>query len=424
MGKRVTGGKTRAGGVALALGGALLSACSDDGRLVGESGAPSFRVAPPPLTRAVPVEDLVARVTVDGDVVGLDVPSGRQVTFTRPPDTEIEIEVRWSVDGLLVWRAVERRRVTADTTVVIDDYASAGEGLDRDDDGFSNLEELGCDSDPADPASVPVDCDDDDDDTTVEPPPPIDPGGGSGTPLALINRVPDGMAPPLVDGLYVDPGDDFTDSVWNRATFVDEAGEQLDIDNLLRRENAGPLTENPDYRWYALHDDENLYLFVEGKVAGVPISFDDRIVFFDDNLNVHIDADLSGGDAYDGVDDYHFGLALADADGGPNTDAGRKATGLSSVDEPFPESIRFATCFCTPVNSWEVAIPLAAVGIRADRTFGIELQIDEDNANDNVDARDRDAKFGWANPSFVDIGGTDSDFAFLRPSAFGRARLR
>ncbi|WP_420450183.1 sugar-binding protein, partial [Ilumatobacter sp.] len=155
----------------------------------------------------------------------------------------------------------------------------------------------------------------------------------------------------------------------------------------------------------------------EAKMDGAPILDDSGPLWQDDNLNLFIDGDASGGTSYDGVNDFHVFLALGDGSGGPNTDSGRVEAGPNSVG--VPAGLRMAACFCNPVAAWEISVPLDSVGIRADRTFGIELQIDEDN-----DGGGRDARFGWSNPSAADAGGDgSSDFAFLEPRYFGIARL-
>jgi len=342
-----------------------------------------------------------------------------ELQWSVPPGISTSLTLRW-FDTRFDLQATDPEGLTLATySTVLDPVEQDGdvpvtnaeyetEAHDRDQDGFSNLVELRCDSMPADPNSVPdADC---------------DAAGGREPPTGdhdvEITGVPPGRGP-AIDGRYFEPGDgagtDERRSAWDDgAVFSDVRGERLAIDSLMIARGSGPLTETPGYRWYAVHDETTLYVFVEGKEIEAPIFGDSDQLWNDDALNLFIDGDNSGGSSYDGVDDWHVFLALTDGAGGSNTEAGRVGPGPNSVG--VPDGLRFETCICTRGrHTWEIAVPLDSVGITRGEPFGFELQIDEDN-----DGGGRDARFGWTHPP---RDAEDVDFTFERPSFMATVRL-
>jgi len=277
-----------------------------------------------------------------------------------------------------------------DLTVQSTDYTTTGEDFDQDDDGFSNLQELVDGSDPLDENS------------------PMQ--GPEITPTNVnINRI-DAANAPIIDGLYED--------AWDNARFSDVQGNLLNIDNLMIDEGAlrpdGQEDGSRSMRWFGMHDDTYLYLFVLGENVATsnPVRDSGLNYYDDDNLNIYIDGNNSKTDTYDGVDDRAILIPLL-------TDASNLSSNSTSVRAgsrslPLP-ALSFFSCLCTSdQHTWEVRIPMAEFGIVVGRPFGLELEIDLDH-----DGASRDAKWGWIHPSRSN--NIDTDEAWRNPSFMGTA---
>lgn len=317
-------------------------------------------------------------------------------SFTVPAGSPVDLSVSWFQEQLLL-ASLQRTlpAVTADTSVTIDssDYVSTGAGYDEDSDGLSNLAEIDAGSDPRDPDDPsPAQCPE----TDVVPAPR----------RVEFPRI-DPADAPIINGLY--------DEIWNSAQFSDADGERLSIDNYLidLGKDDGRRDGDTEFEWAGMHDGTNLYLFVFGEAmaTGQAIA-DSSVLFHDDSVEIFLDADNSGGAAYDGVDDRHIIIALLDEDG--NT-SGRIARGPAD-SVALPDGIEYFNCLCTPVYTWEISIPLASLGIPDDGTggaeFGIEIAINDDN-----DGGDRDSQWGWYQTRC-------SGNTFTDPSIMGTGVLR
>jgi len=263
--------------------------------------------------------------------------------------------------------------------------------FDNDSDGVSNLDERRQDTDPL----------------KAETGGP-GPGPGPGPEAALDVRIKriDPRDAPDIDGGY--------DAVYDSgATFQDERGENLDIDNLMIDAGALPLDEGSGFRWWATHDGSFMYVYVLGTKVGRASPTRDSTEFFqDDSIDIYIDADNSKGDTYDGIDDRQMIiplLARPDNSSDSNTTAIRQGPNSASLP-----TVVFATCVCENGElTWEVKIPLSAFGIEVDRPFGFEVAVNIDN-----DGGRRDAKYGWNSPA---RSSEDADNTFKNPSFMGTA---
>ncbi len=269
--------------------------------------------------------------------------------------------------------------ITSNTTLAVSssDYSAAD--FDEDTDGFNNLSEREASSDPFDPDSTPTS-------TNVR--------------IGWIN--PNSV--PVIDGLYED--------AWDNAQFDDFSGETLSIDNLMIDQGADRPDGGTEFRWFSMHDDTFLYLFVVGENVDRATTFRDSTnIVQDDNLNIYLDGDNSKGSSYDGIDDRHILIPLLTSPDDLSSNSTVFVVGANSTDLP---AFEFATCDCTSgQKTWEVKIPMAEYGIVKNRPFGIDMQLDDDN-----DGGARDAKWGWFHPSRDD---QDVDFTWQDPSFMATA---
>ena len=190
--------------------------------------------------RALNLDALYAEVTINGDTQRYDQATPIAVSITLAQGDMLNLTVNWyetQQDStplpLTTWSL--SRQITGDVSIVSDasDYTSTGAAFDFDEDGYSNLEERRADSDPLIAGSTP-----------------------ENRPDVRIRWVNPTEAP-IIDGLY--------DSIWNNAQFNDVAGEQLSIDNLMINQGAVRPDGNTEFRWFAMHDDTYLYVFVLGE---------------------------------------------------------------------------------------------------------------------------------------------------------------
>jgi hypothetical protein len=210
---------------------------------------------------------------------------------------------------------------------------------------------------------------------------------------------------PTIDGNY--------DTIWDSAQFFDNSGNRLSIDNLMV--NTGKDSSRSDgsteFKWAAMHDGTNLYLFVFGENTATATLQNDSAndqLHADDSVELFFDGNNSKLDHYDNVDDTHFLIALLDRDGNAS---GRIETGFE-IDSDITSSVTFFNCLCPQAHTWEIRIPISALNITVGEPFGIDVQL-----NDDIDGGDRDTKWGWSHPSGSDTG-------YFDPSTFGTGKLR
>lgn len=394
----LTSGCTESGSDALLPGGQGLLDDTDHGLVLAipDRLAQSRAVDPTALSLEVRVDGTSLEPTREG--------SAFVVSTVLPPNANATLEVVWreAFEGadldLASWSG-DLGPITAAETVTLDPSEYLTSVFDEDEDGVSNLDEREAGTDPrvaADAASVPGDDD-------SAPPLPADE-----TNADVVIRAFDAAAGvPQLDGAY--------EPVWEQAQFENTAGELLRIDNLAATSESPEAGDGePDYQWFAMHDGEFLYLFVQFEsVVQTPIRDSDDLRD-DDSLHVFTDGDGSRGRTLDGVDgdDRYFAIPLVSAAPG-----GFPEPIAPSPEAPtVPPSLEFGVCLCEGNRSgWEMRIALADLGFEVGRPFGLEIQLDQDS-----DGGTREARWSWYNPSVYD---QDDGFVFESPAYHGKGLL-
>ena len=405
----------KSGSIACAAAALAAIGCSSERAALETAPDGTATLPVPSLLRNVDRSALRLTLTVNGaasDPIASGDAGRWRVAWNVPPGEPIRLSVRWhDTSGLtLATLNTSLSPVNANGDVPISENDYTVEIHDDDADGWSNLAELRCDSDPRGGDSIPdFECADggtggvgEDDDEPF-------PMGTDPEPIDIVDvEIPRTASAPVIDGLY--------EPAWDAATFDGTMGP-LSVDHPMIDRDAGPRDSAPGYKWGAMHDGENLYVYVEGKPVDAPVFADSPNPWDDDALNLFVDGDGSAGTSYDGVDDWHVFMPLADTAEDTlfaNTENGRVQAGPGSPG--IPSGLRFTACLCTSGrHTWELSVPLASLGVEVGRPFGIEIQIDEDNNGGG-----RDARFGWVHPIRQ---GSDVDFTYLDPSYMGRARL-
>lgn len=376
----------------------ILTACSDsptiDLHATGDNGPANaaFSASVPEhlsSLRALDLDSLYAEVTINGELQVFEQGSTITTTFSVNEGDVLDLQIQWfeaheSEAALLLssWSGTEQVTDDVSISVTSDDYQTDGDAFDFDSDGYSNLLERRADSDPRDLNSTP-----------------------ENVPDVRIRWVNPTEAP-VIDGLY--------DSIWNNAQFSDTRGEQLRIDNLMINQGATRPDGDTEFRWFALHDDIFLYVFILGENVdtGTPIR-DSSDVWQDDTANLFIDGNDSKGSSYDGFDDRHVLVPLLTSPDNPVSNSTVFVVGENSAD--FTE-IEFGTCLCSAgQHTWEFKLPLSQFNIQKNVPFGFDVQLDEDN-----DGGARDARWGWFHPSRTT---SDVDNTWMNPSFMGTAVL-
>lgn len=337
--------------------------------------------------RAIDLDRLYADVTINGTTERWNQSTPIAISLGLALGDMLDLTVSWYETlqdstplPLTTWSI--SRQITGDINITSQatDYTSTGAAFDFDNDNFSNLEERRAGSNPLIEEDTP-----------------------ENQPNARIRWV-DPTEAPTINGFY--------DSIWNTAQFADVDGEKLYVDNLMINQGAIRPNGDTEFRWFALHDDINLYIFVLGEDVdtGTPIR-DSSSVWQDDNLNIFIDGNNSKLQTYDGIDDRHILIPLLTSPEDPSSNSSVFVVGDNSAQLP---EFTFSTCLCSDgQHTWEIKLPLAALGIKKNVPFGFDIQIDEDN---NGGARD--ARWGWFHPSRTTI---DVDNTWTTPSFMGTA---
>jgi len=392
----------------------LLGACAESPSTVtvDEHGQTVVKLSPPGQlsTRAINPDNLVLAVSINN--LPLDMSqSGESWTGSRfiPEGSDVNLEVRWAevVDQQSLPLAVATDSILAissnvNFSVVDESYVSTGEGFDADADLISNLAERRQDTDPFD-ASDPSEI----------------------TDVQASVFIPGSLRPNIVDGRW-------DNSFWSSSQQTDRDGVDLLVDNLIVNEGAGDV-DGGRYKWAAQHNGEFLSLFVFGKVSNTGLTnlHGDAApgqLHNDDTLEIFIDGDLSAGLDYDRVDDMHIMIPLLRGSNGqklPNKSGEadtRIERGANVMDEvTFDVStVEFATCLCEGSRvTWEVRLNMDDLGIPRGKTFGFEIQIDQDD-----DGGNRDAKWAWDFPARTsDNTNAQTDVTWRYPVTMGEAKI-
>ncbi len=396
----------------------LVSACSENLTLsTNSNGQSELKMTKPQFLslRAINADNLQLDVRVNNAPVTMEQNGGVWTGTTMVPvNSAVTLEVEWSelvANQLLRLARAQQtvNNINSNISFTVDEnsYVTNGVDFDADQDTISNIEERRQETDPFDANS---------------------PGSGGGIPgdVEPMVKVPASMRANVIDGNY-------NTAFWNNSQLQDVNGNTLLINNLIVDENASQVDGQPNYQWAAIHDEEFLTLFVFGKAANstqTNLHGDSGTFFFqDDTLELYFDGDLSQLSDYDNVDDMQIiipllrGVPSAGLVGNQSgeTDTRIKRGANVSDDVLFDvDTVEFATCLCFGERvTWEIRINLAAAGIPVGRTFGFEIQINEDDDGD-----ERDAKWAWALPSRGPTDtSTESDLTWRFPNTMGTMRL-
>lgn len=419
----------------------LMAACgsSDPGSLsvAASDGVQDWQLSAPTmlLSRAVDQSQLSPTVTLNGTRLNMQpLGGGNSSTFQgRTQVTEGE-DVVLRVDWVEIYNGRELllavaentyEAISGDTNVVLreQDYVVDNIAtyplLDDDNDRVPNLFERQEGSDPLSPT---------------------DPGVFRAD--AFIGQIDPLEAPPVIDGSY--------DNIWGAGQFQDRDREQLYFNNRIvgfdpDRPNADGNTE---FRWGGLHDGQYLYLYVLGeRVAGRTTQGDSEQPWQDDSIDIYWDGNRSQGTTYDSVDDYHLIIPLVKLGQGARNAShlyvnpsrpeqgiiegsvdptGRAETGFNSqtiegvvngAGFEGLDGVAFATCVCPLSDIYEVRLDMEKLQIPTDRSFGFELQI-----NNDIDGDTREFKFGWRAPAALESE-FDADSTWEDPSTMGLLQL-
>jgi len=393
----------------------LLSACTDSGKSVLSHVAPdtqAWELSPPQalLNRAIDPNQLNPRVTLNGQSVNMtqlgDTPIYRGVVQV-PEGEDVQLLVEWIEffrNRELLLAVLDRtfEAVNSDTNVVLfeADYETedinAFPRLDDDNDRVPNLAERVENSDPL---------------SSIDP-------GSTRADAFIVSISPENA--PVIDGSF--------DNIWGQAQYRDRSQDLLSIDNRMVGFDPDRSDQETEFRWGAMHDGQFLYLFVLGESQENRTTHGDSVQpWMDDAIDIFWDGNRSQGEVYDGVDDYHIVIPLVKLnstdrnrsnllDGSIDPD-GRAETGFNSVPILDLEGVRFANCVCPNEDTYEIRLDMAALGIPLDRSFGFDVQL-----NNDIDGVEREFKFGWRAPS-AGANVAEADETWRNPSLMGLIEL-
>jgi len=370
-------------------------------------GLAQFR-APSMLSSSIIVSNLELTVTLNGSPMNMTRKNDTEWfgAMKVKPGTDVDLRVKWEerIDQQMLLLAEARESITAidrgyNLMIADASYVTTGEGFDADGDSISNLIERRQSSDPYDLNSP-----------------------GTQEQFPAMVRVTGSIRSNVIDGFFNAP-------YWDNAQFRDVNEETLWVDSLLVDRGTQLENGNSKFKWGAIHDGRYLSLFVLGKI-NIPgqqnVHRDSGNFFYnDDSLEIYFDGDRSRGVDYDKVDDMQIVIPLLRDDGTPNKSGEANSLikrGANVRDEvPFDISkVEFATCLCEGSEiAWEVRIDMVDAGIPVGKTFGFEIQINQDD-----DGGDRDGKWAWHRPAAMpnDINPADETWRF--PVYMGEILLR
>lgn len=339
-------------------------------------------------TRAIDLDALFAVISINGvEQPRWDQSTQYTSTFTVEKGDTLDLQISWfetlaDDTELLLASTTINQVITTDTELALtqEDYETSGERFDLDSDNFSNIVERRAGSNPVDGASTPLNL-----------------------PDIRIQEINPADAP-RIDGLY--------DQSWNNATFSEANGALLFIDNLMIDQGALRSDGDAEMRWFAMHDNVNLYIYVLGESVEIATpNRDSTEVWQDDAISIFIDGDNSKDQIYDGVDDRQMIIPLLTDPDNLTSNSTFFVTGFNSASIP---EFDFATCLCISGQyTWEISLRLEDFGIEIGRSFGIDVQLEVDH-----DGGSRDAKWGWFHPSRTT---QDIDNTWFNPSFMGTA---
>lgn len=364
-----------------------------------DNSEPNFSLSPPEVlqTRAIDNAFVEPRVMLNGDPVVLHPSTGNSWSGSAPIDEgdRASVSVVWvEIVGTRELPLAEYQKdlgvIDRNQPVLIQVADYDIDQLDEDKDRISNLNERIGGTDPYDPE---------------------DPGENF---AQVLVKYIDPANAPEIDGQF--------DAVWRDAQYKDENGDRMSINRLMVDRGAIRQDGDTEYYWAAMHDSEYLYLIVFGADNNRQTPYGDSdLTYNDDAIEIFWDGDNSRASRYDGINDYHLLIPLLEkgTEVVPNM-SGQSGSRLALGGNSAP-IIEAAIDWGVSVSSnadpdlWEVRIRLDEADIKIDRTFGFEVQLDDDN---NGGARD--VKWGWAHPS---RNNEDVDFTYRFPNYMSTARL-
>ncbi|MBN1392435.1 MAG: hypothetical protein JW947_06480, partial [Sedimentisphaerales bacterium] len=201
--------------------------------------------------------------------------------------------------------------------------------------------------------------------------------------------------PPVIDGNE--------DDIWS-------AAPEYKIANVVYSPLSSPSDLSADFR--ALWNENNLYLLVDvmddvlvndtspDQPVALPTGSTNIPWWFDDCVEVYIDADNSKSNQYDSYDaQYHFDWDRTSPTMGTHQQHGRM------------ENIEFAMTTTEKGYRTEIKFPWATIGGKPSAGASIGLDV---HVNDDDDGGERDTKIMWCDKQ---------DNAWSNPQAFGNAEL-
>lgn len=188
----------------------------------------------------------------------------------------------------------------------------------------------------------------------------------------------------------------------NDAPTIDGTPERLwedvpaeSCEHVVSGSRDGPADVAAD--WRAVWDADAFYVFV--AVTDDSLVNDSETTWKDDSVELYVDGDHSGGDAYDG-DDYELMFDYED----PTV-----VTGVNSATDTA--GMEFATTSASDGWTCEIALPLETIGVAPGygEIFGLDVHVNDDDTGG-----ERDGKLSWH---------ATTDDAWKYPSRFADVAL-
>jgi len=424
----------------------LLNGCSSQSSPPETPPAPppSEEPPPPPLFLAPPLALTQARA-IDRDALRplVTLSGGTTVGMTRDsstgwsgsvdllPNSSHQLRIVWlekigdrEIDLALYDQPISVGESAQTINIVVDDYDLT---LDFDGDGMTNLQERENNTDPfthnavTDPALNQFGIGTNN-----------SPSNSGNPPTSNLQRLAHVTVPriarsaaPQIDGLGAAVnGQGQLIGEWANAVQFDRNGQPLTINNLMIDVSAEGEDGAPYRRWAAMHDGQMLYLLVLVDDVGRRHS-DSDLLWEDDSVELFIDGNNSKLPRWGDADDFHFLIPLLQQNTSASNNSVQGRVGRGPGSSPAPLGLRFATGPGIGPDGvrrarweqdvYEIQISLNSAGIVPGLTFGLELQV-----NDDDNGGSRDSKWGWRHPS---RNTTDTDLTYLNPSVMGIAVL-
>ena len=201
--------------------------------------------------------------------------------------------------------------------------------------------------------------------------------------VSTINPIYQAVSPIVIDGTI--------DGNWSMAA-------SYSIDQLIGGSVADAADLSGTFR--VIWDDTYLYTLIEVNDDAIINDSGPLIPWMDDGIEIFLDPDYSHGNSYDGINDYAFGIRVADER-------------LFTLPTSLNDTTGFLHSSVIGAGSYvvEVAVPWTTLGVIpvAGAFVGFDVQL-----NDDDDGLLRDGKLSWNDPL---------DNAYFNPSFMGTMQL-